>query len=100
MSRRRLCQRAARFGTAPHSLSSLNAQLPTSCAVLKLTSGTTGAPRAIRFTAAQLAADCEQICDTMGISDRDVNFGVIPLSHSYGFSNLLTPLLLRGVRWW
>jgi len=31
-------------------------------------------------------ADCEQICDTMGISDVDLNFGVIPISHSYGFS--------------
>src|SRR5436189_2299343 len=33
----------------------------------------------------------------MGISDEDLNFGVIPISHSYGFSNLLTPLIARGV---
>ena len=33
----------------------------------------------------------------MGISDDDLNFGVIPISHSYGFSNLLTPLIARGV---
>jgi len=26
-----------------------------------------------------------------------LNFGVIPFSHSYGFSNLITPLLCRGV---
>jgi acyl-CoA synthetase (AMP-forming)/AMP-acid ligase II len=64
---------------------------------LKLTSGTSGAPRAIRFRAAQLLADCEAVCDTMGIGAEDVNFGVIPWSHSYGFSNLLTPLLCRGV---
>ncbi len=64
---------------------------------LKLTSGTTGAPRAIRFTAAQLLADCDAVCETMGIGDGDVNFGVIPWSHSYGFSNLVTPLLCRGV---
>ncbi len=65
--------------------------------LLKLTSGTTAAPRAIRFRAGQLLADCLQICDTMGITERDLNFGVIPFSHSYGFSNLLTPLLARGV---
>ena len=65
--------------------------------VLKLTSGTTAAPRAIRFRSEQLLADCNQICDTMGISDADLNFGVIPISHSYGFSNLLTPLIARGV---
>src|SRR5213080_3033072 len=65
--------------------------------LLKLTSGTTAAPRAVRFRAHQLLADCNQICETMGISDGDLNFGVIPISHSYGFSNLLTPLIVRGV---
>src|SRR5437588_1196067 len=65
--------------------------------LLKLTSGTTAAPRAIRFRSEQLLADCDQICETMGISDVDLNFGVIPISHSYGFSNLLTPLIARGV---
>jgi long-chain acyl-CoA synthetase len=65
--------------------------------LLKLTSGTTAAPRAIRFRSHQLLADCNQICDTMDISDNDLNFGVIPVSHSYGFSNLLTPLMARGV---
>jgi long-chain acyl-CoA synthetase len=64
---------------------------------LKLTSGTTAAPRAIRFRSKQLLADCDQICRTMGISEVDLNFGVIPVSHSYGFSNLLTPLITRGV---
>ncbi len=65
--------------------------------LLKLTSGTTAAPRAIRFRSHQLLADCNQICDTMEISDADLNFGVIPISHSYGFSNLLIPLIARGV---
>ncbi len=65
--------------------------------LLKLTSGTTAAPRAIRFRSEQLLADCDQICDTKEISDADLNFGVIPVSHSYGFSNLLTPLIARGV---
>jgi long-chain acyl-CoA synthetase len=65
--------------------------------LLKLTSGTTAAPRAICFRSGQLLADCQQICETMGITERDVNFGVIPVSHSYGFSNLITPLLACGV---
>jgi acyl-CoA synthetase (AMP-forming)/AMP-acid ligase II len=65
--------------------------------LLKLTSGTTAAPRAIRFRSHQLLADCNQICDTMEILDVDLNFGVVPISHSYGFSNLLTPLIARGV---
>ncbi|MDQ3622747.1 MAG: acyl--CoA ligase [Verrucomicrobiota bacterium] len=65
--------------------------------LLKLTSGTTALPRGIRFRAHQLLADCEHICATMGIEAGDVNFGVIPFSHSYGFSNLILPLLCRGV---
>src|SRR5215471_16823896 len=65
--------------------------------LLKLTSGTTASPRAIRFRSHQLLADCNQICDTVDISDDDLNFGVIPVSHSYGFSNLLAPLIARGV---
>jgi len=70
---------------------------PADADFLKLTSGTSGAPRAIRFRAAQLLADCEAVCDTMGIRAEDLNFGAIPWSHSYGFSNLLTPLLCRGI---
>jgi acyl-CoA synthetase (AMP-forming)/AMP-acid ligase II len=65
--------------------------------LLKLTSGTTAAPRAVRFRSHQLLADCDQICDTMGIGDADLNFAVIPISHSYGFSNLVTSLIARGV---
>ncbi len=65
--------------------------------LLKLTSGTTATPRAVRFRSEQLLADCNQICNTMEIADADLNFGVIPISHSYGFSNLLTPLIARGV---
>ncbi len=65
--------------------------------VLKLTSGTTATPRAVRFRSEQLIADCEQICETMEITRRDLNFAAIPVSHSYGFSNLITPLIVRGV---
>ncbi len=67
------------------------------CDFLKLTSGTTSTPRLVRFHSGQLVADCENICETMGITDEDVNFGVIPFSHSYGFSNLVTPLICRGI---
>ena len=64
--------------------------------LLKITSGTTGAPRAVRFRESHLLADCRNICETMGIRPNDLNFGVIPFSHSYGFSNLIAPLLYQG----
>lgn len=78
----------------PHEPIAWDGDIPV---LLKLTSGTTAAPRAIRFKSDQLLADCAQICETMGITAGDLNFAVIPVSHSYGFSNLLTPLLARGV---
>ena len=81
-----------------HSLQHpLNDWGPIPPSLLKLTSGTTAAPRSVRFRPEQLLADCTQICDTMGITHQDLNFGVIPISHSYGFSNLVTPLLARAV---
>ncbi len=66
--------------------------------LLKLTSGTTATPRAIRFRAAQLLADCDAICTGMGLTERDLNYGVIPFAHSYGFSSLILPLLTHGIR--
>lgn len=72
--------------------------LPADARLLKLTSGSTGKPKAIATSEANLIADCTNICSTMLISPEDVNFGAIPFSHSYGFSNLVTPLLLQGTR--
>jgi len=69
---------------------------PDGARLLKLTSGSTGKPKGIVTSEANLIADCEQICATMDIRPDDVNFGAIPFSHSYGFSNLVTPLLLQG----
>ncbi|HVT42775.1 MAG TPA: class I adenylate-forming enzyme family protein [Thermoanaerobaculia bacterium] len=64
--------------------------------LIKLSSGSTGRPRGIVTTEANLIADCRNICSTMAIGPDDTNLGAIPFSHSYGFSNLVTPLLLQG----
>ncbi len=71
--------------------------LPQGVAVLKLTSGSTGTPRAIVFSAGQLAADAIQILTTMGIAPDDVTMSAIPLTHSYGIGNCLVPLYLVGL---
>jgi acyl-coenzyme A synthetase/AMP-(fatty) acid ligase len=70
---------------------------PSGCVHLKLTSATTGAPRVIAFTGAQLAADAENIVATMGLRSDWPNLGAISMAHSYGFSNLVLPLLLHGI---
>src|SRR5262245_44623105 len=72
-------------------------RLPSGSVHLKTTSATTDVPRLIAFTAEQLAADAENIVATMGLRPDWPNLGVISLAHSYGFSNLVTPLLLHGV---
>lgn len=71
--------------------------LPPGCAHLKITSATTGLPKLIAFTAEQLAADADHIVATMGLRPDWPNLGAISLAHSYGFSNLVTPLLLHGI---
>ena len=70
---------------------------PSGCVHLKVTSATTRAARLIAFTAEQLAADAAQIVSAMGLRPDWPNLGVISLAHSYGFSNLVLPLLLHGV---
>lgn len=70
--------------------------VPANARLLKLTSGSTGTPKGIVTTEANLIADCVNICGTMDIRPDDINLGAIPFSHSYGFSNLVAPLLLQG----
>ncbi len=70
---------------------------PENCVHLKSTSATGGPARWVAFTAEQLAADAENIVATMGLRPDWPNLGVISLAHSYGFSNLVLPLLLHGV---
>ncbi|MGZ8867435.1 MAG: class I adenylate-forming enzyme family protein [Thermoanaerobaculia bacterium] len=70
--------------------------LPAGARLIKLTSGSTGLPKGIVTSEANLIADCENIASSMGIGPDDLNFGAIPFSHSYGFSNLVSPLILQG----
>jgi long-chain acyl-CoA synthetase len=65
--------------------------------LIKVTSGSTGQPRPLVFTADQMIADGQQVTATMGIRPRDLNYGLIPLGHSYGLGNLTIPLLVQGV---
>jgi acyl-CoA synthetase (AMP-forming)/AMP-acid ligase II len=71
--------------------------LPAGIAHLKTTSATTASPRLVAFTAPQLIADARNIVTTMGLRPDWPNLGAISLAHSYGFSNLVLPLLLHGI---
>lgn len=69
---------------------------PGAC-LIKLTSGSTGAPRPLLFSHRQLIADASQVMTTMGITRGDLNYALIPFGHSYGLGNLSLPLILAGV---
>ncbi len=65
-------------------------------AMLKLTSGSTGVPKATVTTEAQIAADGRALTAAMGIRPGDWQVGTIPVSHSYALGNIVAPLLLQG----
>lgn len=65
-------------------------------AFVKLTSGSTGAPRGIAASSEALLADDAALTATMGLSAEDRLLTAIPLSHSYGLSSLALPALVRG----
>lgn len=82
--------------TALSTRSAARPNLPDDARMIKLTSGSTGMPKGIVATEANLLADCLNICATMDIRPDDINLGAIPMSHSYGFSNLVSPLIVQG----
>jgi long-chain acyl-CoA synthetase len=63
---------------------------------VKLTSGSTGAPRGVAASEAALLADEHALARTMGIGGGDRILAAIPMSHSYGFSSVALPALVRG----
>jgi acyl-coenzyme A synthetase/AMP-(fatty) acid ligase len=74
------------------------ARPPAAEGLVKMTSGSTGAPRGLPVGHAQMAADAAQICSTMGIGPGDSNLAAIPLGYSYGLGNIVVPLLVQGTR--
>jgi len=99
---------AARLGSArpvwEHGLMMLGlnedsppAELPPGTALLKLTSGSTGTPRAVAVGLRELATDTVNIMHTMGLRTDDVTLAAVPLTHSYGIGSCLVPLFLVGM---
>lgn len=75
----------------------LQCALPPGTCLVKYTPGATGIPRGIFLNAAQVEADGDRLCEAMGLAPEIPNLAVISLAHSYGFSNVVLPLILHGV---
>ena len=65
-------------------------------AVVKLTSGSTGAPRGVAMDAETQLADATAFASSMGLVAEDRFLTTIPLSHAYGFTILALSTLVRG----
>jgi len=70
---------------------------PTGAVLLKVTSGTTGEPRAVALSDDALESGVAQIVSTMGLVPGDRSLVTIPLAHSYAFDNVVLTLLLYGM---
>ena len=71
-------------------------QIYRGAAALKVTSGSTGLPKATFTRESQLVADTVHITTAMDIGPDDCQIAAIPISHAYGLGNLVMPLLLQG----
>lgn len=75
----------------------LKSSPPAGACLVKYTPGASGVPRAIFFDDARLEADGDRLYHAMGMTPEVPNVAVISLAHSYGFSNVVLPLVLHGV---
>ena len=64
--------------------------------LLKLTSGSSGLPRATRTPETVLVADSSTLMNAMDVGPDDLQIAAIPLSHAYGIGNLVVPLFIYG----
>lgn len=71
--------------------------MPAGVALLKVTSGSTGEPRAVILDTDALLAGVEQIVSTMQLEPDDRNLVTIPLAHSYAFDNVVLTLVRDGM---
>ncbi len=65
-------------------------------ALFKYTSGSTGVPKGVLLSAADIVAEGTNVSQTLRVTSDDVLLGGVPLFHSYGFDFCVMPMLLTG----
>ncbi len=87
---------ASEFAIARHDAGMTPVLLP-GIAVVKVTSGSSGAPRGVATRSASALADESALAETMGFRAGDRLLAAVPFSHSYGFTTLALSALVRGL---
>jgi long-chain acyl-CoA synthetase len=94
------CPEAWPTGRAGFSSETLSpapsAPYPPGTSVVKVTSGSTGQPRGVAVSSDALAADDAALASSMGLRAQERIIAAIPMAHSYGFSSVALPALIRG----
>ncbi|HEX9775595.1 MAG TPA: long-chain fatty acid--CoA ligase [Actinomycetota bacterium] len=68
---------------------------PEDLAVISYTSGTTGVPKGVMLTHANLLFNAENTANVIGIEPDDVSIGCLPLAHLFGISSTLVIQLFK-----
>jgi len=76
--------------SAPEAMSDL--------AVILYTTGTTGIPKGIMLSHGNLVYGGAISCDLRGMTESDLIYGVLPISHVFGLSSLLVAMTIAGAR--
>mgnify|MGYP001607131600 FL=1 len=66
--------------------------------IIKLTSGSTGIPKAVALTESNLLAEAETIQKTLEVTESDTILAPVPLIHSYGFDLGMLMMFLTGAK--
>ena len=70
--------------------------LPRGTVLVRMTSGSSGAPRGVALAASQILADTLNILSHFRIGPEVPTLAALSISHAFGFSTLLVPLLFHG----
>lgn len=69
---------------------------PSDVAALMYTTGTTGRPKGVMLTHANIFAALRNICEFVGYTEADREVVVLPLSHNFGLGHIYCNLLCGG----
>lgn len=69
-----------------------------SLSTIMFSSGSTGDPKGVMLTHANISSNCEAIYELLELGSEDVMLGSLPFFHSFGFTGTLILPLITGLR--